>query len=337
MPNTNFPVSLLALSILALARFGDGAEPGLRPTDRSNPTALAQPNQLGSAPWAVRLGPVVQHDSRIAPRVIVTERAQQAPANQGQFVAHATGTAPRESTSRDAGNTGNTGNPGDAVLRRWVTEVEVPARLRDFDSRIALTEAKLESFRRRQSQLSMLNVYAAPETFGFFPTDIWPGVETYKPVTVGGAVRSFSPRSSFSHVLATLQNSTQQAELELEALRLERDRVASTADGGSFMPGDPAVSDVEAARKKTMATIDTELRLAEFRRQSCEARLTQMNEMTRLTYSSGFNTLQERLRLEYLQADLRSADLRYVQGLVRGFELERSGTPASSSRIAVAE
>lgn len=334
MSKTNFPVSLLALSILALAQFGDGAEPGLRPTDGSNPTALAQTNPPGSAPWAVRLGPVAQHNSRIAPRVIVTERAQQAPANQGQFVAHATGTAQRESGSRDAGNTGN---PGDAVLRRWVTEVEVPARLRDFDSRIALTEAKLESFRRSQSQLSMLNVYAAPETFGFFPTDVWPGVETYNPVTVGAPVRSFSPRSSFSHVLATLQNGTQQAELELETLRLERDRVASAVDGGAFLPGDPAVSDVEAARNKTMATIDAELRLAEFRRQSCEARLTQMNELTRLTYSSGFNTLQERLRLEYLQADLRSADLRYVQGLARGFELNRRGTQASSSRVAVAE
>jgi hypothetical protein len=188
MPKTDFPVSLLALSILALAQFGDGAEPGLRPTDGSNPTAFAQTNQPGSAPWAVRLGPVAQHDSRIAPRVIVTEQAQQAPANQGQFVAHATGTAQRESRSRDAGNTGN---PGDAVLRRWVTEVEVPARLRDFDSRIALTEAKLESFRRRQSQLSMLNVYAAPETFGFFPTDVWPGVETYNPVTVGGRFGRF--------------------------------------------------------------------------------------------------------------------------------------------------
>ncbi len=308
MPRTNFSALVLTISFLALVQIGDGADVGLRSAEEPDGSAMRPAtSRSGSAPWAVRLGPVVQHDSKIAPRVTVVAPRQDAAANQSQFVAHSPGAGQRETPPQDAGK------------------------------RIAVTEAKLESFRRRQAQLAELNAHAAPETFGFFPTDIWPGIETYNPVTVGGPVRSFSPRSSFSHVLATLQDGTQEAERELESLRLERDQVASAADGEAAKPGSPVVTDVVAARNKSLATIEAELRLTEFRRQSCEARLAQMDKLVKLTYGSGLNALQERLRLEHLQAELRSADLRYVQGLVRGFELEPRGTSAGSSRIAVAE
>jgi hypothetical protein len=331
MPRTIFPAVFLTISILAQVQNAKGADVGSRSADEPNPSAnRPAASQAGSATWAVRLGPVVQHDSKIAPRVTAVA-SQNAPANPNQFVAHTPSMGQREAKPRDDGK------PDDAVIRRWVAEVEIPARLRDIDSRIAVTEAKLDSFRRRQAQLAELNAYASPETLGFFPTDIWPGIETYNPVTVGGPVRSFSPRSSFSHVLATLRDGTQEAEQELESLRLEREQLVSAADGKAAIPGSLFVSDVAAARNKSLATIEAELRLAEFRRQSCEARLVQMDKLVKLTYGSGLNSLQDRLRLEHLQAELRSTDLRYVQGLVRGFELEPRRPSAGSSRIAVAE
>jgi hypothetical protein len=85
-----------------------------------------------------------------------------------------------------------------------------------------------------------------------------------------------------------------------------------------------------------MAATEAELRLAQFRRRSYEARLQQVEELARLTYLGGYLDLREKLKLGQLREELRIQDLRYFQQLVRDFDNNRGIRSASPSRIAVA-
>lgn len=315
---------IVAVIIVAVGRTGVAGEPFAPPGGAAVSSRPGMTPQGAAAPWAERMGPVSPARAQGIPRVFVSP---------GPLESRSTA----DSLASRSVSAVEPGADASAISeqRRWVRDVEIPARLHQIESRIKLVESRLESNRERRERMAGYNVYASPETAGFSPTDIWPGIETYNPVTAAGPVRSFSPRSSFSHVLAAVQREMDEAEAELEVLRRKREELSAAAGDPSQLAATDWPQD-RSGRDARMASAEAELQLAEFRRQSYEARLMQVDELSRLTYLGGFRDLRAKIRLGQLQEDLRIGDLRNFQELVRDFERGRDGGSSTASRVAAA-
>ncbi len=322
MPRTVFALTI-AVGIVAFPQLAVASEPITPPGGAAVPSRPEMSSQGAIALWAERVGPASPAGMQGGPRVFVSPWAR----GRSMPTASSSGGVSAVEPGAEAA--------ADSEQQRWIRDVEIPARLHQIESQIELLEARLESNRERRERLAEYNFYAAPETAGFSPTDIWPGIETYNPVTVAGPVRSFSPRSSFAHVLAAVQRETEEVEAELEVVQRKRQELSTAAGDSSQLVVADWPRD-QASRDERMATAEAELQLAEFRRRSYEARLTQVDELSRLTYLGGFRDLRERIRLGQLQQELRSEDLKYYQGLLRDFGRGRGSSSATPSRVAAA-
>jgi hypothetical protein len=217
---------------------------------------------------------------------------------------------------------------------RWREQVDRPAALRQLDSQIAVAEARVASYRQRREAAAGLNVFAPPETRSFSPSNIVPPSENYSPQTMRTPVQAFSPSSSFSHVLAAMDAHLVEAETELATYRTQRERLLADTAGHTAVSAQPSENTPEL-RAKISQQADAELRLARFRARSYEARLEQVNQLSRYTYNRYFSDLRDKLQVGQRQTELTVADLETFQRSVRDFQQAEARRTASKPRMVV--
>jgi hypothetical protein len=236
------------------------------------------------------------------------------------------------------GLTGGAGNAGrreaSSSTDRWREQVDRPAMLRQLDTQIAVTEARVAAYQQRRMAAAGLNAFAPPDTRSFSPSNVVPPSENYSPQTMATPVQAFSPSSSFSHVLAAMDTHLQEAEAELAAYRAQRERLLAASPGNAAAPA-PSLPSSPEFPAKVLQQAEADLRLARFRARSYEARLEQLDQMSQYTYNRYFTDIRDRLQLGRLQMERNVADLEGLQRSVQDFAQQEARAAAPKPRMVV--
>lgn len=227
---------------------------------------------------------------------------------------------------------------------KWYQSVEYPLQMQALENRLALAQARADSYRRRLDLFAQGSVCAPSSLASFSGGEILPRPDgtaayinghltpsfracevlppqlSYAPETTLSPVKAFSPRSSFSHVLGQMERNLQAANQELETTVREHQRWM--AGGPGSVPPEATALAVSATSQnlaQRLQDVESRLTLARFHQESFERRLQQFDGLSQMTYSASYADLREQLLLGGLESQFRVAELEEEQRLLQTY------------------
>jgi hypothetical protein len=193
-----------------------------------------------------------------------------------------------------------------------------PSDRQRLEQRQHVLQAKLLYAQQQLDRVRQYNLHARPGTMSFENSAVLPPSPTLGPVRTSDPVQLYEPRSSLSHVLAAAEQNREAAQLELQVVENQLKSANSPEGGQATAPLQQAGPDQPAATNEPVSPqrirqVEQELRLAEFRYRSAQARLEKLQGLGRLTYSQFHSNLNDKLRLEVLQTRLERDRLQSLQ------------------------
>lgn len=190
---------------------------------------------------------------------------------------------------------------GDAATGKLRESVDRPIAVRRLDSRIQITEARVQAHRRQLATLDGFNQNATPGSAMFLASQVLPPAPGITPVMTGQPVQLFHPASTFAHVLSEEQTQLERAELQLATLRTQKQQLESRTGA----PDEAAALSYEDRVNQVRQTLE----LAEFNQRAAQTQADRFAQLNRLTYSNSYSDLGDLISLDLMEWNLAVDDL----------------------------
>jgi len=234
------------------------------------------------------------------------------------------------------------------------SQLEFRLATEEIAARLTFAQARAAAFQQQIERFAGYNQFASPNTMSMLPANVFPGGRSYAPVTVispiwlTGPVASYSPRSTFSHVLYESQQQLRDAQLEVQALEATQQRLTAN---GPVAP-EPGSAPRRPSYEVQLQEIDAQLELEQFRAESAGRREQQFDnwvvagglrarsanplqantaspfsstDLSRFTHLSELSNLglgaqlESKIRLQRLEHELRAKTLQSQRELIRDY------------------
>lgn len=171
------------------------------------------------------------------------------------------------------------GDSAPAATPTAESQLEFRLEAREVEARLEFAQARTQALQQQLARFAEYNQFASPETLSMLPGNALPYSPSYAPVTLVapvalGPVVSFSPRSTFSHVLAESRQRLRDSELEVQALLATQQRL----EEGKLKTNATQTDQNRTSYAARLDEMQAEQELAQFRANSARLREEQFDQ-----------------------------------------------------------